>query len=240
MAKKTIETFLDESLTTEINSLVKKIKNSAKKLSSQDLKKLNKNLVDNLVRRHKFKFQKEILKYYKIARNKVLKNLNRKLNFTARDDAAVKLLRESKIFPILYKNMDSRLTSKINAAITSAIEKGAVDFNVLVDSIRKIQRQEYSAVDKIARTEHSAITNIASSNTYNQLDTESGVIGKYRWIGPKDARTTGWCAKIANLTKNGVTLKELEKIIKIHGDTSLKYRRPFQCHINCRYTIQPI
>ena len=240
MTKKSIERLLNKSLEKEINKLVKEIKTSAKSLSPQDLQKLNKRLIDEFIRRHKFTTQKNILKFYKLARNKILTKLKKRLNFTAKDDAAIKLLRESKVFPVLYKNMDNRLTSKINSAITTAIEKGAVDFNKLVDSIHKIQNQEFSNADRIARTEHSTITNIASANTYDQLDKEAGVESLYRWFGPDDVRTSEYCKRICALTKNGVTLKELEKIIEENGDTLLRYRRPFQAHIRCRHTIQPI
>ena len=238
--KKTIEDLLDESLTKEINALVKKLKIESKKLPLKQLKTLNRNLVDNLVKRHKFTFKKDILKYYKMARDKLLKKLHRKLDFTARDEVAVRLLRESKVLTKIYKNMSERLSSKINTTITEAIKKGAIDFNKLVGSIHKIQRQEYSAGDKIARTEHSCITNIASANTYDQLDKEAEIEGLYRWFGPDDIRTSEYCKRICKLTKDGVTLKELEKIITKYGDTRLKYRRPFQAHIRCRHTIQPI
>lgn len=240
MPKKTIEDLLDESLNKEINALVKKLKTSAKNLTPKQLKKLNQNLVDNLVKRHKFKFQKDIRDFYKLARNKVLKNLNQKLAFTSRDEAAVKLLRESKVLAKIYSNMDARLTNKINKAITDAIEKDAVDFNKLVDSINKIKKTEYSQADLIARTEHGVVTNIATVNTYKTLDEEAGVVGKYHLINPLDVRTTGWCAEIVEMTKNGVTLKELERIITKYGDTRLKYRRPFQIHLRCRSTISPI
>lgn len=238
--KKTIEQILDDSLEKEINKLVKTIKAKAKSLSPKDLKKLNIKLVNEFIRRHKFTFKKDILKFYTIAREKLLKRLGRKLDFRARDEVAVKLLRESHVLSKLYKNMSERLSSKINTTITEAIKKGAIDFNKLVGSIHKIQRQEYSAGDKIARTEHSCITNIASANTYDQLDKEAGVESLYRWFGPSDPRTSEYCTKIVELTKDGVPLKELEKIIEEHGDTHLRYRRPFQAHINCRHTIQPI
>lgn len=240
MPKKTIEDFLDESLNKEIDALVKKIKTEAKKLSPKQLKILNQNLVNNLIKRHKFTFKKDILKFYKLARNKVLKNLNQKLVFTSRDEAAVKLLRESKVLAKIYSNMDARLTNKINKAITDAIEKDAVDFNKLVDSINKIKKTEYSQADLIARTEHGVVTNIATANTYKTLDEEARVVGKYHLINPLDTRTTHWCAEIVEMTKNGVTLKELEQIIKKYGDTQLKYRRPFQIHLRCRSTISPI
>ena len=238
--KKTIEQILDSGLEKEITKLVKIIKAKAKSLSPKDLKRLNQKLVDEFIKRHKFKFKKDILKYYKISRDKLLKRLGRKLDFTAKDSAAVKLLRESRVLTNLYKNMDKRLTFKINSAITKSIEAGAVDFNELVDSVHKIRRQEYSAADRIARTEHGVISNIASANTYTELDKEAEVTGLYKWIGPNDVRTSEYCKEISKLTKNGVTLKDLEKIIDEYGDTHLKYRRPFQAHIRCRHTIQPI
>lgn len=237
---KKIESLLDASLEAEINKLIKTIKNAGKTLSPRQLKKLNKTLINQLIKRHKFKFQKDILIYYNLARNKLLTKLKKKLDFTSRDEAAVELLRKSKVLSKLYSNMDARLTSKINKAITEAIEADAIDFNKLVHKIHKIQKVEYSMADLVGRTEHGVITNIASANTYDQLDAEAGVKNLYRWVGPKDARVTGWCAEISELTKNGVTLKELEKIIKKHGDTRLKYRRPFQVHIRCRHTIQPL
>lgn len=237
---KKIESLLDASLEKEINKLVKEIEAKGNTLKPRQLKKLNKKLVDEFIKRHKFKFQKDILKFYKISRNKILTKLKKRLDFTARDEAAVELLRNSKVLSKLYSNMDERLTSKINKAITEAIEADAIDFNKLVDKIHKIQNAEYSMADMIARTEAGVVSNIASANTYDQLDKEAGAENLYTWVGPKDARVTGWCAEISELTKHGVTLKELEKIIKKHGDTRLKYRRPFQVHIRCRHTIQPI
>lgn len=237
---KTIEELLDESLEKEINKLVTEIKAKAKILTPRELKLLNKKLINELVKRHKFTLKKDILKYYNNARSKILKKLNRTLDFTAIDEEAVKLLRSSKVISTIYKNMDTRLTKKINFTIKNAIKMGAIDLNALIGEIKVIQGQEYSSADRISRTEHSVITNIASRNTYQYLDDESGLVGKYRWIVANDIRVSPWCKKIAEMTKKGVTLKEMEDIIERYGDKSLKYRRPLQIHIRCRSTLQPI
>jgi len=94
----------------------------------------------------------------------------------------------------------------------------------------------------IYRTETHELRNKVREWSYKQLpDYEASL---FKWIGPKDYRTTLICKAITRKTKNGVSMEELKKIIADEVQNAIDREelppdfdpREYTPHFGCRHT----
>lgn len=106
--------------------------------------------------------------------------------------------------------------------------------------IKKLQelfpkRINYAQAENIVRTEsHEIRLQLWAADAQSQDVKQEHL---YRWVGPSDRRTTEVCEFIKLRTMNGVTLKELKKIIREEAKKfNPKFEvRDFTPHFQCRH-----
>ena len=193
-------------------------------------------ITDAVISEFRRDWTKTVSELYLSTKRRVAKRLKQKMRFTAEDMDSLRLVTRGPILQRVYTGLSKVLSDEINERVKNYFKHG--NFERLVKEIKEVGGMTYSRADRIARTESGVVENLALANAYKEADPEDK--RRYRWVSIPDERRTEWCEKISRLTQHGVTLKELEEIIREHGDPRLKNRRPFQVHINCRSTIQPV
>lgn len=98
----------------------------------------------------------------------------------------------------------------------------------MTDVIKKIQDAgvEKEQAEMIARTESAGLKNKSREFSFMQAEKAQEKEFKYKWLGPKDNRTTGICKNIKKRTAKGVSMSELKKIIKEEADKEGVQARP--------------
>lgn len=171
-----------------------------------------------------------------IRKNRVLKLFEKEKQLIG-DKAINKDIQEdliNKLKDSIWNKTFDGLSKQKSDAVKDVIVNGLIEniaLNDIVERIVKIGVDKKQA-ELIARTEQTAIQNDAREIIFNELD-----IKLVKWIGPDDNRTSDVCKEITKLTKNGVTLEQLKKIIK---DVSAKHgleARDYVAHPNERHTI---
>ncbi|MHC1583107.1 MAG: phage minor head protein [Methanosarcinales archaeon] len=193
-------------------------------------------ITDAVISEFRRDWARAVSELYLSTKRRVARRLRQKMRFTAEDMDSLRLVTQGPILRRVYEGLSKVLSDKINERVKEYFKHG--DFERLVREIKEVGNMTYSRADRIARTESGVVENLALANAYRESDPEGK--RRYRWVSIPDERRTEWCKKISELTRHGVTLEELREIIKEHGDPRLKDRRPFQVHINCRSTIQPV
>jgi len=86
----------------------------------------------------------------------------------------------------------------------------------------------------IVRTEVTSLKNTAKEIAYKEADEEGEY--KFQWISIPDNRRTEICKTITQRTANGVSMKQLKKIIDEERDKNIQ-KRDWLPHIGCRSTF---
>lgn len=148
------------------------------------------------------------------------------------DEEAHKL--KGMIYGKNFEGMDKKQSEKVRKIIVKSI----MGEGSLQEASAEMQKAgvDKAQADAIVRTEEHNIKTILREGWYRAMDKTGKAI--YRWIGPSDSRTTPYCKEIMKKTLKGVSLDELKKIIREHGEKdTYKEDRPYQPHINCRHTF---
>lgn len=158
-----------------------------------------------------------------------------KPSFDSRDENAIKLIENSKVFNKAFKNMSDSLQEKIKEIISKSYEKPNFSLDEMVAEMQDATEAKKSDLERIARTEGQNISNLARVNAYEKMlpaDT------KYRWSTASDDRVTDYCKAIKEASDKGVTMEEMKQIVAQHGDKgTYDPSRPFTPHLNCRSSI---
>ena len=147
----------------------------------------------------------------------------------------------------MYSEAFSGLTKGQSNNIKDYLVKALLDGESIEPMIKHILSKTKDLTEKqaevIARTETQAIQNSAREWSYKKIDPEGEL--KYKWIGPQDHRTTDICENISARSMQGVSLKNLRKIIRqevyaakqkgvLPKDYSMREWTP---HFQCRHTF---
>lgn len=127
-----------------------------------------------------------------------------------------------------YAGLSVEQSEKLNGMLKWIVEKRYWKYKGYV--VRKIARElgiDEKRAELIAVTE---LANLANYARYLAYQGETNV-EKFVWVTEKDGKVCDKCKRMAELTKDGVTLDEMKVLIKeVCGDTA----REFICHPRCR------
>lgn len=163
----------------------------------------------------------------------------------AKAQDSYKLLREfllTSIYSHRFQGMKKKTSDAIKDYIIKSLLYKYKPERILKYIMRKGETDERQA-NLIFRTENNALQNKSREWAYMKSDPEG--TDKYKWIGPKDSRTTSICKRITKRTVNGVEMEKLKEIIedevnraKEEGILPKDYeQREFCPHFSCRHTM---
>lgn len=222
-------------LNDELKDLFKKISRK-KNLSEAGMKKRIKGLVQKFQKNLIGKTDKALKDAYKTSIQEVESDLGIDIGFGEVDKNALNVIRNSRPLSNAYSGLNERLSKNLNEVIEKNFSDSDFSLSKMVSDMQDVVDESEGSLNRIARTESHNIRNLARENSYDKVD-EAGEL-KFKWIGPKDSRTTKFCQKITNRTKNGVTRKELREIIREEADQeTYMASRPYSPHINCRHSF---
>jgi hypothetical protein len=148
------------------------------------------------------------------------------------DEEAHKL--KGMIYGANFAGMDKKQSEKVRKIIVKSIIGEAS----LQEASAEMQKAgvDKGQADAIVRTEEHNIKTILREGWYRAMDKKGKAT--YKWLSAKDARKCKICGKISELTKGGVSLEEMKKIIKQNADKETYMEdRPYQVHPNDRCTF---
>ena len=166
----------------------------------------------------------------------VEKETNMNFVFGKRDEHAIEMLRQDRIFKDAFNGVEENVAKKLGDVIKNAYEKPE-EFTLdrIVKNMRAVADEEEGHLMNIARTETNHISNIARENSYSQIKDSDKL--KFKWIGPDDERTTPVCEELKRITAGGVFLPDLKQKIQ-HVAAKYGYTaRDFTPHFQCRHTF---
>lgn len=228
--------FLDNPMTKELKamfeSVIKRF-NLKSKPGESEMKKIISSVVGEVKKRLRTILDSQLDATYKTALKGVESELKVKIGFGKPDQNALKVLKEQDVFKGVFDNMETSMKKNLLEGIEKFYaEPGSL--NSLVDNLSESVDLQRSRLETIARTETQHVSTLARAESYKKVDPRGERL--FKWIGPTDSRTTAVCKEITNLTKKGVKLKELKRII---SEVAKKYgfkARDFTPHYSCRHT----
>ncbi len=176
-----------------------------------------------------------------------LKILTKSINIKGRDrdnlinksDDLRQFIEES-VYNRKFDGMSKSLSDMIKEFIIRSITKGYSMDRVMNYMQKKGIDSKQAAM--IYRTENHELRNKVKEWSYQQLDGYDQM--KFKWIGPKDHRTTEICKNISDRTENGVTIDEIKIIINEEVNKAVSEGklpsgydpRDYTPHFGCRHT----
>lgn len=165
------------------------------------------------------------------------KEVNKKITLKRKDikkiDVELKEIGDA-LFKKIFEGLKYEESENVKDFILGHVS-GDIDFSELIKKIVSTTKLNEDEAERIARTETQSLNNKMREMSYERIDPENEF--KYRWVGPSDYRTTKICKAITSRTADGVSLKELKKIIKQEGTKGGFDTREYTPHINCRHTF---
>ena len=228
----------DTELIKKINILIKKYTNKIKGASILSLKDLSVEISKDLKKELKQLVGINLEKVYKETIVKVEEDVGYDIGFDKEDLKIIENFKSSDFLINAYDSYENDLADTLKEVLTKSY-KNPKDWGIdkIVKEMTERTNESVGRLRTIARTETHNISTIARENSYEKAEIE-GEEFKYKWIGPRDNRTTPYCTKITELTKHGVSMKELKNIIAEYSDkNTFKSGRAFTPHINCRHTF---
>lgn len=160
------------------------------------------------------------------------KTLEKENKVNLSDEEAFKL--KGMIYGKNFEGMDKKQSEKVRKIIVKSI----MGEGSLQEASAEMQKAgvDKGQADAIVRTEEHNIKTILREGWYRAMDKKGKAT--YKWLSAKDARKCEVCGKISELTRDGVSLEELKKIIREHADKKVYMDdRPYQVHPNDRCTF---
>ena len=156
----------------------------------------------------------------------------------ARWEEVIEAIREGALWQE-YMGLTAAEVVKVNAILEHHFTQPYVSLRkISKDLMAQLELPEWRT-DMIGRTEMAAVLNKARELDYAERDPEGEF--RYKWLNPKDARTTDCCRRIVDRTAKGVPLAELKAIVKEESErfaektkSNFRYVREFVPHIGCR------
>lgn len=142
------------------------------------------------------------------------------------------------LYSHLFEGTNRAQSNKINTAILESVLDRSSNEHLKQRIMKTVPNVNEGQAEVIARTEKHVLKTSLRMAAYKQEDPRGQ--HKYKWIGPTDSRTTPVCKNIVRRTQKGVTMEELEEIIREEAnrfDPNFEVRG-YTPHYNCRH--QPI
>jgi hypothetical protein len=135
------------------------------------------------------------------------------------------------IYSRKFEGLSKQQSNLIKDYLISAVEH-RIPYSDMVDQVKLLADLDDAQAESIVRTETHELRMKLRQVAYEERLPEDA---KYKWIGPSDDRTSPVCKDIVDATRNGVTLPELQGIIKEKADKYGLKARDFTPHPNCRH-----
>jgi len=119
-----------------------------------------------------------------------------------------------------YSGLSQRQAQKINGIILKAVLQKNYNREAIVNELVSKTSVDKDQADLIVRTELANIAQKAREIAYK----DKTYVTKFRWDTARDQRVCEKCRKLAEMTKGGVTLDELKRLIKeVGGDSAREW-----------------
>lgn len=226
---------VEDELTKELKKILGELK-FHHGMSQDNMRMAVKKVAEKISNRLRGKADSDIRDIYKNAMDRAAQEMNMKIGFTQRDEHAIGLLKNDKIFVEAFDNVEKDVSKKLNIIIASAYKKPE-EFTIdkIVKRMKNVSDESEGHLTNISRTETNHISNLARENSYAQVDTEGKLL--YKFINPLDDRTTDVCKNIVKRTQEGVTLAQMKAIIAEESASHGFMAREFTPHYQCRSTF---
>jgi len=138
-----------------------------------------------------------------------------------------------------YYGLTGQESDLVNQILTRHFTQPNISLRKIREDLIKELGLTEARADIIGRTEMSAVLNKARELDYVERDPAGE--WRYKWLNPKDARTTECCRRIVDRTVKGVPLAKLKEIVKAESErfaeetgSRFRYVREFVAHYGCR------
>lgn len=180
---------------------------------------------------------------------KYFENISKEITKNKKETSILKSVDYDDLRKYIEENLYDRSFSGISKSMSELIKDYILRSVVKkYDQSRVMKYLERKGVPRaqaanIYRTENQALRTKVREWSYKRLDPEGEL--KYKWLGPKDHRTTKICKTIQERTNEGVSLEELREVIqeevdkaKERGELPEDYdAREYTPHFGCRHTF---
>jgi hypothetical protein len=140
---------------------------------------------------------------------------------------------KARIFKSNFEGLNLEQSNRVRRILLNNIAYNK-SYIAAINELMEVRKIEKPQAELIARTEIHELRSALREEGFKQEDPKEKNL--YVWMGPTDKRTTKYCRKISSLTKDGVDMSDLKRIIKDNADpNSYMEARPFSPHIGCRH-----
>lgn len=181
---------------------------------------------------------------YDIVKSEMDPNFKKDVGNKPIDAKSLREFIEQAMFNRNFKGMNKSISEQIKDYILRATVKKYGNQRITGYIERKAKKEAYTGqFNNIMRTENQAMKNKVREWAYDQTDPEKDKI--YKWIGPKDHRTTPICERITKRAQKGVTMDQLKVVIQQEVDRAKANdelpqnfeARDWTPHFRCRHTF---
>lgn len=210
--KKTREPFtkLSSIIHNTVSSFIRRI---GSKPGEKELRKLMADLNTEFTKGVKSKVDGFLKQHYMGEIERTEKELDINFTFDTTDQRMMEVLQNQQVLSQAYAGLTQELSQKVNSVIYDAYRTpNGLNIREITERIKDAVNVADSRAENIARTETSKVSAAARRTAYLKADPEGTF--KYRWIGPDDNRTTGTSKRIKARVGDGVSWKDLVRIVQ--------------------------
>lgn len=230
-----------KKLLAELNKLIVGL-GFKRNLGKKDVEARAKKLTNEFLKRMERKASGEFKRVYLKTIKDVGKDVGVSIGFSSVDQNAIEAIRNQKVFSEAFAGMNKDLNKKITDVISNAYKDPKLfSLSAMVENMREVTEKSDFALERIARTETTRVSNVARIVSYKKAEDITDKKLTFKWIGPKDKRTTDTCKRIKRRTEKGVSMDELISIMKEESEKDfpefgVTKNSPIP-HYSCRHVI---
>lgn len=135
----------------------------------------------------------------------------------------------------LYDKTFEGLKKETSNQIRNIVLSDFIEKNELKTTIKKIKDLgvDSNQAENIARTERNGLTNKSREFRYSKQEPNA----LFKWEGPSDHRTTPICKELESLTKKGMKLEDLKKLVNQKSKEYGYNMEGWTPHFQCRHSF---